>query len=79
MILLSIGLIAGFVLGVAAILSAVAVAVKEGTILEAGQSPAKGVRHYTSSPTASSTAAVDSHPPGGSDGNSLAQMSSISS
>jgi hypothetical protein len=78
-ILLSIGLIAGFALGVAAILSAVAAAAKEGTILEAGRSPAKGARHYTRSPTASSTASVDSQPPGRSDGNSLAQFSSISS
>jgi hypothetical protein len=77
-ILLSIGLIVGFVLGVAATLCGVAVAAKEGTILEAGRSPAKGARRYISPPTAS-TAAVDSQRPGRSDGNSLAQISPVSS
>jgi hypothetical protein len=78
MILFSIGLIAGFALGVAAILSAVAVAAKKGTILEAARSPAQGARHYTSSPIASNTAAVDSQRPGRSGGNSLAKTSPIS-
>ena len=48
MILFSIGLIAGFALGVGTILSAVVVAAKEGTFLEARRSPAKGASSVVS-------------------------------
>lgn len=48
MILFTIGLIAGFALGVGTILSAVVVAAKRGTLLEPGRSLAKGASSVVS-------------------------------